>query len=383
MKDCTPVMTNPHAPLHILFLGYDQSQTRLIDLLISHQCRVDHTQEPVAQLKGYDLVVSFGYRHLLSAEVIEQADCPIINLHIAYLPFNKGAHPNFWSFYEGTPSGVSIHLIDQSIDTGQLLYQQKLHFDTSNESFASTYEALSDAIESLFETHIHDILMHRFPVTTQRPYGTFHNQGELPEGVNWSHNIEQTIQALKARSSKKAVLVLSNLMDDDEIINHETQQRCLEAIRLFRQERLDYMITSGWIYDARFSISLSEATARFLRVNGVKSNCILQNRASRDTVGDALFTRLHLLARHNIQELTVVTSDYHLHRTRIIFQQLLPSNVTLHFIGCTTPHADYQAKEKASLNRFLETFSGVDQDDLDALLSSLVTKHALYKETAQ
>ena len=32
----------------------------------------------------------------------------IINLHISFLPFNRGYYPNLWSHQEGTPSGVTI-----------------------------------------------------------------------------------------------------------------------------------------------------------------------------------------------------------------------------------------------------------------------------------
>ena len=41
---------------------------------------------------------------------------PIVNLHISYLPFNRGSHPNYWSFVENTPKGVSIHEIDEQIE---------------------------------------------------------------------------------------------------------------------------------------------------------------------------------------------------------------------------------------------------------------------------
>ena len=72
-----------------------------------------------------DLIVSFGYRHILRSDFINKCGCPIANLHISYLPFNRGAHPNFWSFYDDTPSGVSIYLIDEGIDTGPILFQKK------------------------------------------------------------------------------------------------------------------------------------------------------------------------------------------------------------------------------------------------------------------
>ena len=52
----------------------------------------------------------------------------MINLHISYLPYNKGAHPNFWSWVKNTPKGVSIHLISEKIDAGDIIFQKKLIF---------------------------------------------------------------------------------------------------------------------------------------------------------------------------------------------------------------------------------------------------------------
>ena len=55
---------------------------------------------------------------------LKQLQIPIVNLHKAYLPYNKGAHPNFWSFAENTPSGITIHVIDSGIDTGNIIYRK-------------------------------------------------------------------------------------------------------------------------------------------------------------------------------------------------------------------------------------------------------------------
>ncbi|MAF15380.1 MAG: hypothetical protein CMG93_05315 [Marinomonas sp.] len=379
MKNFTPPSTHNSSAKRILFLGYDRSETRLIELLKLHNCEVDHCQAPITTLEGYDLAVSFGYRHIIQPRVLEQAACPVINLHISYLPFNKGAHPNFWSFYEGTPAGVSIHLIDEKIDTGQLLYQQKLSFDPQEHSFASTYQCLKDAIEALFEKHLAALLSKSYTPQTQPAFGTYHAQSELPDGIDWNDNIQDTTERLKSNAPKKAVLILSNLMDSDTAINEETQQRCLTALQYFDEHQCDYLITSGWIYDPRFSVSLCEATARFLQTHGVAEEHILLNRASRDTVGDAFFTRLHLLTRHNIQSLTVVTSDYHLARAQIIFNTLMPDKLTLNFVGCATEHAVDLEKERSSLALFNDTFAGVDKHNLEALLYTLVTKHSLYK----
>ena len=42
----------------ILFLGYDQTQTTLIDALIANKCAVDHTADKIDAIQGYDCVIS-------------------------------------------------------------------------------------------------------------------------------------------------------------------------------------------------------------------------------------------------------------------------------------------------------------------------------------
>ena len=58
------------------------------------------TEVKINDALGYDLIISFGYKHIIKKEVISNSNIPIINLHISYLPWNKGAHLNFWSFNE-------------------------------------------------------------------------------------------------------------------------------------------------------------------------------------------------------------------------------------------------------------------------------------------
>ena len=51
------------------------------------------------------MLVSFGYRFILPGDLLARFPDRAVNLHIAYLPWNRGAHPNVWSAYEGTPAG--------------------------------------------------------------------------------------------------------------------------------------------------------------------------------------------------------------------------------------------------------------------------------------
>ena len=110
------------ASKRILCLGYDESRTKIISELSSLGNEVWHSAGKLVDLSGFDLVVSFGYRYILKGELVANECLPIVNLHISYLPFNRGAHPNFWAFFDSTPTGVTIHLIDEGIDTGDILF---------------------------------------------------------------------------------------------------------------------------------------------------------------------------------------------------------------------------------------------------------------------
>jgi len=77
-------------------------------------------EEKIEATKSNGCVVSYGYRRILKQNVIGGFDCPIFNLHISYLSYNRGAHRNFWSFYDNTPSGAAIHLNDSGEDTGPI-----------------------------------------------------------------------------------------------------------------------------------------------------------------------------------------------------------------------------------------------------------------------
>lgn len=185
------------AGLRILFLGYDQSQTRLCRNLIADGHELWHTANPIVSTRGFDIAISFGYRHIIRGEPLCAGACPIVNLHIGYLPFNRGAHPNFWSFFDGTPSGVTIHLIDEGIDTGPIIAQKCLEFPIGRMTFQDTYDCLTNEIEAMFILRKSAILRLNFEAVAQRGPGSFHRAAQLPDEFRgWNSVIAQELARL-------------------------------------------------------------------------------------------------------------------------------------------------------------------------------------------
>ncbi len=190
----------------ILFLGYNSDETSLIDKIKLHKKNwsVEQTQKKIDlnTAKKFNSIISFGYNHIIDQNIVDNLKYPIINLHISFLPYNKGAHPNFWSFAENTPSGVTIHQVDRGIDTGKIIYQKKIDFELFKNkqtlTFSKTYKVLIDEIENLFLVNIEDIVNLKFNSTEQIGKGSYHNKKDLPKLLkNWDQNIYQTILKYK------------------------------------------------------------------------------------------------------------------------------------------------------------------------------------------
>ena len=190
-----------NANFRVLFLGYSENHTSIIDDLINEKCEVWHTENKIESIENFDIVISFGYRHILQKSLVQSLSVPIINLHISYLPWNRGAHPCFWALHDSTPNGVTIHLIDEGIDTGPILYQEIVCFDSGVKTFKEAYDYLFFEIEGLFRRNIRDILMKRFNLTFQTAKGTYHGAADLPsEFKGWHSKIEDELKRLSGQS---------------------------------------------------------------------------------------------------------------------------------------------------------------------------------------
>lgn len=103
--------------------------------------------------KQIDFAVSYGYRHIIKSDVLHHLKDRIINLHISYLPWNRGADPNLWSFLEDTPKGVTIHYVDEEIDTGDIIVQKEVVFEHGAQTLSTTYARLQDEMMLLFKSN--------------------------------------------------------------------------------------------------------------------------------------------------------------------------------------------------------------------------------------
>jgi hypothetical protein len=73
------------------------------------------------------VVLVVGTR-IIEATVLRAAGVPFINYHAGVTPKYRGVHGGYWALAQGDVEncGVTVHLIDEGIDTGGVLYQARV-----------------------------------------------------------------------------------------------------------------------------------------------------------------------------------------------------------------------------------------------------------------
>ncbi len=155
-------------------------------------------------VKGLEpsFVVSFNYKHIVSADVLDYMKGRIVNLHTSYLPYNKGAAPNFFSFYENTPKGVTIHEMVAGLDEGAILLQKEVPMKAEEESFVTSYDKLIAIMEELFFANWNALKRGEIQAVKQAGEGTYHTSKELVEIRNktdfsWNENIAEVLDRIQ------------------------------------------------------------------------------------------------------------------------------------------------------------------------------------------
>ena len=184
-------------------------------------------------------------------------------------------------------------------------------------------------------------------------------------------------------NQKSAILILPHLMTQEGELSSESKSRCKKAIEIYNSGHFEYLITSGWDYRADSNLKICDAMAEFL-INkySIRSNKIIRDGFSRDTVGDAFFIKRNVVNKHNILNLTVITSDYHVNRAEYIFRKFFSKTPTqINFKASKTKLllcGSIQAHEENSINKFKETFEDTNFEDTNEVLEALTTRHSFY-----
>ena len=149
-----------------------------------------------------DLVVVAAFGQKLPGEILQTPKMGCINVHPSLLPKYRGAAPINWTLIQGeTKTGVTIMLIDEGMDTGDILTQEETLI-AADETFGGLHDRLADIGASLLLKTIEMILSGTAKQSSQDASGaTYAPRLKKEDGlIRWDTDIHQTVNLIRGLS---------------------------------------------------------------------------------------------------------------------------------------------------------------------------------------
>jgi methionyl-tRNA formyltransferase len=140
-----------------------------------------------------DLFLAVGFPLILKPPALALPRLTAVNFHASLLPAYRGKHPVFWCLrHDERWSGLTVHVMDPGIDTGDLLYQVRVR-TRRDDTVDSLYERIMGQSVKLIPRLIQDVArggLRRIP--QQAAGGTyFSSVKEADFRLHWTQHARQ------------------------------------------------------------------------------------------------------------------------------------------------------------------------------------------------
>jgi methionyl-tRNA formyltransferase len=151
-----------------------------------------------------DYFVLGWWPRIIQKQLISAAIQGVINLHPSLLPYNRGRNYNFWTIIEDSPFGVSLHFVDEGIDTGDVIAQVRIP-KSWEDTGESLYLRAREEIITLFKRTYPKIITGTISATRQElGKGSFHYAKEMGEAsridLDRSYTARELLNLIRART---------------------------------------------------------------------------------------------------------------------------------------------------------------------------------------
>jgi len=149
-------------------------------------------------------IITVYWAYLLSEQVIDSATEGTVNFHPALLPINRGWYPHVHSILDGSPTGVTLHLIDKTADTGAIWAQKEVPLTPYDTAF-EIYRRLQREIVKLFVDSWPKIVSGELtPIPQEESKAVYHKKSEVDDldrlDLEPYMKVEKLVDILRARS---------------------------------------------------------------------------------------------------------------------------------------------------------------------------------------
>lgn len=141
-----------------------------------------NSEETVSHIKIFqpDIIVCAYFNQILKKGVCEIPKLNCVNIHLALSQKYRGLNSYFWVLVNNeTESGVTLHEIDEGIDTGKVIAQRTVKIEDSDTAIGLFIKLAQEGAE-LFLSSLNDIAQGKFTINDtsgSQYYSTFTKEG--------------------------------------------------------------------------------------------------------------------------------------------------------------------------------------------------------------
>lgn len=137
--------------------GLDPEPSPVCDVLPIGSVNNQACRDALARLQP-DVVIVFGTR-IIGKETLSAIRVPMMNLHSGITPKYRGQAGGYWALAQGDAghAGVTVHLVDAGVDTGDVLYQAPIR-PSRRDNFSTYFYLQAAAFRPLAVLAIRDAL---------------------------------------------------------------------------------------------------------------------------------------------------------------------------------------------------------------------------------
>ncbi len=181
----------------------------------------EHSEELWEQSEFQDVLLSSNiavsalFGHLIPGKIVDFFWPNIFNLHPSLLPLGRGADPIAWAIIEKCRQGVTIHVMEEKLDSGPIVSQSEI-LVSFGQTAGQIYDMAIEELVRLFEAFVEE-WSKPIKSSPQKGKSTFHSASDLKDirlkliqGNNDVENSLRLIQALTFSDGRCARLKLSN-----------------------------------------------------------------------------------------------------------------------------------------------------------------------------
>jgi methionyl-tRNA formyltransferase len=173
-----------------------------IDLFQVKNINSDEFASKVRNNLKPDLIISVNFDQIFKKEIINIPDKGCINIHASLLPNYRGRAPLNWAILEGEDkTGVTVHFINEGIDTGEMILQEEIEIK-NNDYISDILKQVKEKYPLMINKAVDLIENDNYETIKQnKKEGSYYGKRTPEDGlINWKNLAKKIYNLIRAVS---------------------------------------------------------------------------------------------------------------------------------------------------------------------------------------